>query len=150
MSSCTKDEKKLASLFESIKTSRIKLIENNSFPDLINETLILLKSYSDSLNNGSDLLDKLMDKSSSKKKIRKYLIKTEGLTLVCSNFFLDDKALDIMRDQCQLGFFDICPISFSKYEQNKKKMIENLLDILGNNFNKTDCQDYISEKLENE
>jgi hypothetical protein len=150
LSSCTKDEKKLASVFDSIKKSRFELVENQNFPNLIEDTLILLKSYSDSLDEGNELLNKLMKKSSSKKKIRKYLSKTQGLESICSEFFFKNEVLETIKNQCKLDFFDICPISFSRYQQNNKEMINNLENILGESFNRTDCHEYLNEELSNE
>lgn len=69
--SCTKDEEELASLLESIRSTKNEFYELGDLSILNDKGFILLKSYSDSLHSGSELLNSLMHKKSSVKKIRK-------------------------------------------------------------------------------
>lgn len=150
ISSCSKEEELLLSVNESIKTSKVKLESAQEYPLLTDSTLILLKTHTDNTQEGSVFLDELMKKESSVKKMRKYLSELNGINSICSKMFIDHKKVQAIKKQCKRGYFDICPLSFGKYFDHSRKIIENLKKLIGERFSQTDCQNYMSKELYNE
>jgi len=148
LSSCTKEEKKFVSLVEAIKKSKVEVTNSYEFPLVNVELLTRLKDFSELVSNGAELFEKLLNKSKSRKRIRKYLSQNSDLSLICSTLFIEEDSYLDIDSQCKEGFFDICPISFSKYKENSQRIIANLRELLGEqNFSNTDCINYISEEL---
>lgn len=146
-SACTKEEKSLAALFESLQVSQEKLLGNDKFPVLTSETLALLKSYSDLLRRGNEQFRTVVKKKRSRKRISKYLVKTGKLKKICSTFFVDESLLENVKSQCTEGFFNICPASLSRYDKNRLEMAKSLQKVLGNKFSQTDCSKYTNKEL---
>ncbi len=148
LSSCTKEEKRFISLVENIKKSKIEVLGVNDFPVLNTDLLAQLKEYSELVTDGSELFESLLTKGKTRKRVRKYLIQNIDLSLICTNLLIEDDLYQDIKDQCTEGFFDICPISFSRYKKNLQEIIKNLNDLLGDQaFSQTDCNNYMSEEL---
>lgn len=148
LSSCTKEEKKFISLVEAIKEYKTKVISVESFPIINIDLLSQLKEYSEKIDEGTELFEELLSKSKSRKRLKKYLTQDSGLPQICSTLFLEMDAYSDIENQCTEGFFNICPISFSRYQDNSDKIIKNLKELLGEQkFSETDCINYINEEL---
>jgi len=148
--SCTKDEKNLASILKNIQESKTKLLASKDFPNLNSENLVLLKSYSDFIDQGQQVFLQLLNKRSSKKRMIKTLLKSEYLASVCSVLFVSETNLSNINKQCMDGPFNVCPLSFSKYMNSSKNTINKIKELLGvDAFSKTDCSNYYSQEVSN-
>ncbi len=144
--SCNKSEKKLKKIFESVKMTKLKFLKSKKIPKLTKVTLFLLKSHSDLLEEGASLLTSRVNKKLGRKRLERYLKKRRRLK-ICSPIFLKDEELRKIKIQCQVSFFNICPLSFSRYKKNRNKVIQIIKELIGKDFEKRDCQKGFSGDL---
>jgi hypothetical protein len=146
--SCTDDEKRLNSLAKSIPSNLIKVDDIDILSKLEVSDLERVKIYTDSLNDFTLLIQKVSKKRSTKKRIRKALLKNSNLSSLCSTYFLEKEEYVDINSSCMQSHFNVCPISFSKYMDNKNTILSQLKDLLeGDSFNKTDCNSYDYREL---
>ncbi len=146
--SCTEDEKKFAEIINLSKETKVNLLESNTFPSLNLDNLTHLKKHSDSVSEGENLFNKVLQRKKSVKKVRKYLLNNTDLEVLCSSLFIEEVDYIELKEKCNEGPFDICPISFSDYKGNTKRIANQVLELIGEEaFSKTDCVDFINNEV---
>ncbi len=139
--SCKKSEKSLISLSLKVKTEKAILVENFEQDGLTLESLIKLKKYSDSFKALAYSLEDITKKKSSRKKLSKYIQKQKDSETLCSSYFLSEDVISRIKVKCNEGYFNICPLSFAKFDENKTKVVKSIEKSVGEDFiNKTDCK----------
>lgn len=140
--SCTEKEEKFSEVVKNLQVEREKLEKHQTSVVIDVDFLTLLKRYSDLVQKGHDILKDLSKSKKSRKRISKYLLKESKLEEVCSSLLINNEFYSEIKSNCNEGFFDICPVSFSKFQKNTMTTIANLKAVLGeDDFQKTDCTD---------
>ena len=144
--SCQSNEKELIGLSLKVKTEKTLLHKQFEDNELSLETLGKLKSYGDNLSYLVAALEKNSKSKRNRKKIKKYLLKSKRLDSLCSTYLLNDELYFNLKSNCNEGFFNICPLSFSSFVANKERLVKTLGLIFGKELSdKTDCKSFIGE-----
>ena len=146
--SCTDDEKKFVEMIELTRETKVDLLESNTFPSLDLDNLAYLKKYSDSVSKGEHLFEEVLKSKKSIKRVTKYLLNNTDLKLLCSSLFLEEVDFLELKDQCNEGYFDICPQSFSDYKEHTNKITKRIKDLVGEEiFSSSDCTNFLNEEV---
>ena len=147
-SSCTDDEKKFVEMIELTRESKVNLLKSNTFPSLDLDNLAYLKKYSDSINKGDHLFEEVLKSKKSIKRVKKYLLNNTDLKLLCSSLFLEEVDFFELKDQCNEGYFNICPQSFSDYKKKTEGITRRIRDLVGEDvFSSSDCTNFLNEEV---
>ena len=144
--SCTKDEKILSIKLHDFKEIKKSLILSHDLKVISTARLLLLKKYSDEMEDGVHVFKGLMSKDRKVRRFQRYLKKNGGHVNICSDLLLTSNELKNFKSHCMEGVFEICPVSFNRYEKNKKILLDTLRKVLGNRLEETDCEIYAEEK----
>lgn len=146
LSSCTEVEKRLASLVEDIPTNLQHVETIEIFSSLEVSDLEKVKVYTDSVDSFLSMLKVVLKKRDVTSRVKKYLLKQGDISQMCSKYFLSDEIYRDINRKCRLAYFDVCPITLSRYQENKNFIINQLMDILGEEkFSETNCSRYVSK-----
>ena len=139
--SCKKREKTLVTLSLKVKTEKTIFLESFEQEGLTLKSLVKLKKYSDNFKALASSLEDIIKKKRSRKKLAKYIQKQKDTENLCSSYFLNEDVKSRIQLKCNEGYFDVCPLSFAKFEENKTKIVKSIEKSVGADFiNKTDCK----------
>lgn len=139
--SCKESEKSLVTLSLKVKTEKSIFIEAFEQEGLTLESLMKLKKYSDDFEALSLSLEDITNNHRSRMKLSKYIQNQKDTENLCSSYLLNDEIKSQILLKCNEGYFNICPLSFAKYDERKIKIVNSIEKSVGNEFiNKTDCK----------
>jgi len=135
---------------------RKELIVRNSkakFQNLYNEystsvdALLALRKYSDNLIELVFLLRNIKSNKKLIRMIRKALLGSKNLSLLCSEYIFPRNFKLKVEESCIEGYFNICPRSFLILNDLEKSFLNMFKIVLGHdNFNKSDCFNLLLER----
>lgn len=146
--SCKNSEKNLVANSLKVKTEKGKFILKYEEEGLSLDSLILLKAYSDSFSELAQSLSETVKKKRGKKGLLKFLKNKKDIGSICGQHILSELVASNLFQECNDGHFNICPLSFSKYQDRKKELLKAIKSI-GNKeiLAKTDCNLNESENI---
>lgn len=107
------------------------------------DSLVNLKSYSDSIETVSTYINELVKKSSDRRRLKKYLSRYGMESRFCEKVFLDEDQFLEVQKICVKGKFNTCPQSFTKYRSMKNGIIEKLKSLYDSStFSNTKCVNF--------
>ena len=138
--SCKNSEKNLVANSLKVKTEKGKFTLKYEEQGLSLDSLILLKSYSDSFSELAKSLSELVKKKRGKKGFLKFLKNEKDIDSICGQHILSQTVTSKLFKECNDGHFNICPLSFSKFPEKKKELLKAIRSIGDNEIlAKTDC-----------
>lgn len=109
----------------------------------VEDSLVNLKSYSDSIDTASIYINELVKKKSDRRRLKKYLARNNMESRFCEKVFMNENEFLDVQEQCLTGKFNTCPQTFVKYQGLKNEIIENLKSLYDSSiFSNTSCNNF--------
>lgn len=125
--------KDAANYFKQIEKRLVTL--NNEF------NLQNLKSYSDSIQRGNEYLNELVEKSSDRRRFRKYIRRIGMKKNLCKKILNPKNVNAQLLRSCSGEMFNSCPQSFADYEEIQANLVKRLQTIYkSEDFAATQCE----------
>lgn len=138
--SCNDSEKSLVAYSLKVKTEKGKFLEKYEQEGLTLDALVLLKTYSDNFLELTSSLKELVKNKNARRSLLKFLKKEKEISSICSQYILNETSSDKLFKDCNAGHFNVCPLSFSKFFENKNDLLKAVKSVANDQvLAKTDC-----------